>query len=175
MPWYAIYTKSRAEKKVHKALTEQGIEAYVPLQKKLKQWSDRKKWVDTPVINGYVFVKVSPKQRLQVLQTPNVVMFVRYQRQDAVIPDRQMDAMKSLLGQMDFEVEFSSDDLKQGDKMIINSGALMGLVGELVEIKGKKRVAIRIEQLGGHLNVDIPITSLERITEEQIEALEDEN
>jgi transcription antitermination factor NusG len=41
--WYALYTRSRWEKKIHEALLEKGIESYLPLQKILKQWSDRRK------------------------------------------------------------------------------------------------------------------------------------
>ena len=42
--WFAIRVKSRSEKKVYADLAEQNIEAYLPLQRKLRVWSDRKKW-----------------------------------------------------------------------------------------------------------------------------------
>ena len=56
--WYAVHVMPRWEKKVYTALLEQHIETYAPLQKRLKQWSDRKKWVEEPVIRSYVFVKI---------------------------------------------------------------------------------------------------------------------
>ena len=59
--WYAIYTRSRGEKVVAKLLKESGLEVYLPLQRKLRQWSDRKKWVEVPYINSYVFVRTSEK------------------------------------------------------------------------------------------------------------------
>ena len=41
--WLAIYTNSRAEKKVEERLIKEGIEAYCPTYTTVKQWSDRKK------------------------------------------------------------------------------------------------------------------------------------
>ena len=40
--WYAIYVKSRAEKKVALELEYNNIDYYLPLIKRLKQWSDRR-------------------------------------------------------------------------------------------------------------------------------------
>ena len=59
--WHAIYVHSRAEKKVHVELTLKGIESFLPLHRKLRQWSDRKKWVEIPLISGYVFVHITRK------------------------------------------------------------------------------------------------------------------
>ena len=56
MEWYAIYTKPRNEKKVAENLAAIGIESYCPIVTTLKQWSDRKKMVETPLIPSYVFV-----------------------------------------------------------------------------------------------------------------------
>ena len=49
--WYAVYTNSRAEKRVSDRLAEMGIETFLPLQKTLRQWSDRKKLVEKPLIS----------------------------------------------------------------------------------------------------------------------------
>ena len=47
--WYAVYTRPRFEKQVGQRLLEEGIEAYVPLIKTMRQWSDRKKVVELPL------------------------------------------------------------------------------------------------------------------------------
>ena len=56
--WFVIYTRSRFEKKIYQELLKINIESYLPLQKKLKQWSDRKKWVEEPLFRSYIFVKI---------------------------------------------------------------------------------------------------------------------
>jgi len=56
--WHVVYTRSRAEKKVYADLTAQGIECFLPVQKQLRQWKDRKKWVEMPLMPGYCFVYI---------------------------------------------------------------------------------------------------------------------
>ncbi|MBC8342565.1 MAG: UpxY family transcription antiterminator, partial [Bacteroidetes bacterium] len=67
--WYAAYTKSRNEKKVSERLSEQAVEHYLPLHKILKQWSDRKKWVEEPVFKSYIFIKIGLDDYYDVLNT----------------------------------------------------------------------------------------------------------
>src|SRR6188472_2452236 len=78
--WHAIYVKSRTEKKVGEALEARNIEAYVPVVKTMRQWSDRKKMVELPLLNGYVFVNITLKEQDVVLQTRGVVNFVRSEK-----------------------------------------------------------------------------------------------
>ncbi len=41
--WIAVYTKSRHEKVVIQELEKKKIEAYYPILKERRQWSDRKR------------------------------------------------------------------------------------------------------------------------------------
>ena len=56
MNWYVLYTKPKWEKKVAEQLQAMGIDCYCPLVMKERQWSDRKKKVEMPLFNSYVFV-----------------------------------------------------------------------------------------------------------------------
>ena len=89
--WHVIYTRSRAEKKVQLELILKDIENYLPIQKKLRQWKDRKKWVEMPLMSGYCFVHITRKEYDLVLQTNNVVSYVRFEGKAATIPDSQID------------------------------------------------------------------------------------
>lgn len=55
--WYPVYTNPRAEKKTYEQLVRKSIEVYLPLKKTLKQWSDRKKWVQEPFNLFYLFFR----------------------------------------------------------------------------------------------------------------------
>ena len=89
--WHVVYTRSRTEKKVCDELTINNIECFLPLQKKLRQWKDRKKWVEMPLMSGYCFVHVSRKEYDKVLQTNNVVCYITFEGKAAAIPDKQID------------------------------------------------------------------------------------
>jgi transcription antitermination factor NusG len=158
--WYAIYVSSRAEKKVDSELSLKGIESFVPLKKSLRKWSDRKKWVDMPLIPGYCFVKIIFKNYLPVLQTNHVVGFVRFEGQPAVIQENQIDFLKRMLKQNDYSWEITKEKLVPGKKVEIIAGPFIGMVAELIAIKGKKRVGVRIEQINNILLVDIPMEDL---------------
>ena len=57
--WFAIYVKSRCEKKVNEQLEDIGVESFLPLITRVKQWSDRKKKVEEPLFRSYLFVHIS--------------------------------------------------------------------------------------------------------------------
>ncbi|HZK96594.1 MAG TPA: UpxY family transcription antiterminator [Prolixibacteraceae bacterium] len=154
--WYAVRVKSRSEKKVNSDLAEQNIESYLPLQKKLRQWSDRKKWVEMPLISGYVFVYISRKEYEVVLKTYNVVSYVFFEGKAAIIRDADIELLKRMLGQVEVELEITVEHLKPGQMVEIISGPLCGVIGELIDFKGKNKVALRIPPLGYTVLVEAP-------------------
>lgn len=158
--WYAIRVKSRTEKKVNEELLEQGIESFLPLQRKLRIWSDRKKWVEMPLISGYVFVRISRKEYEIVLRTYNVVCYIFFEGKAAIIRDSDILILKRMLGQSELELEVTIEELKPGQMVEIMTGPLCGLVGELIDFKGKNKVALRIPPLGYTVLVEAPEKTL---------------
>lgn len=154
LTWYAVYTRSRHEKKLMELLLEKGIEAYVPLRRTLHQWSDRRKFVEEPVIRSYCFVKVNPNQYYEVLNTPGAVRYVWFSGKPAAIPDRQIAMLKIITGS-DMEVSALPDTFRPGVRVVVNAGALKGLSGELVSVSKIKKVIIRLDQLKQVLTLSI--------------------
>lgn len=151
-----IYVSSRSEKKVAERLQQEGIECYVPLKKELKQWSDRKKMVESPLINGYVFVKPSPIQRDVVLQFQGVLQYVRYNSGDAIIRDIEIEALRSIEEKGYFVNGEFSKNLNTGDQVMIQHGPFKGLYGS-VKTQAKESVYnINIEGIGYALTVMVP-------------------
>jgi transcription antitermination factor NusG len=160
--WYAIYTNPRAEKQVYTRLEELEVEAFLPLQKTIRQWSDRKKTVIKPLLSSYVFVKVVPKEFPKVYKTPGVVKFVSFEGQPVAIPQNQIDNLK-LLVNSDADIEVTTEPMEKGDNVRVMSGSLTGLTGELISFGGKKKVVVRIDRLDQNIIVTIPVTFLKKI------------
>jgi len=161
--WYAAYTRSRGEKVAEKLLLDQGIEVYLPMQRKLRQWSDRKKWVEVPYINSYIFVRTSEKEYYDILNTQGVIRYITFEGKAAAIPDWQIEAMKKIIAS-DTSVTFSEHRFRKGQMVQIESGALMGFQGEVVkDTDGKKKVILRIGQLGLSMNLHIDISQVRKI------------
>ena len=76
--WYAIYTRSRYEKKVSMELEERGLEHFLPLVPQLRNWKDRKKIVNMPIFPGYVFVNIKLSEKIRVLRANGVVRFIEF-------------------------------------------------------------------------------------------------
>ncbi len=158
--WYAVYTKPRNEKKIVKLLSEKEINAYIPLLKRLKKWSDRRKWVEDPLLKSYVFVNIDKRQYYDVLNTDGVVKYVTFGGKAVPIPEKQIDVLRRLVA-TEADIEVAPGKFKPGDRVEIRTGTLFGLSGELVEFKGKKLVLMRIEHIGQSLLVNIPAAFLE--------------
>jgi transcription antitermination factor NusG len=160
--WYAIYTHPRAEKLVHSRLIEIDIESYLPMQKTYRQWSDRKKLVEKPLLSSYVFVKVIPAHFPKVYKTIGVVKFVSFEGQPVPIPQKQIDNLRLLIDS-NADIEVTSDKLEKGDNVEVITGSLIGLTGELVKIGRRKKMIIRIDRLDQNIIVTIPVTFLRKI------------
>ena len=75
--WFAIYTRPRAEKKVKEQLLKIDIETFLPLRKELRQWKDRKKWVEVPLFTSYIFVRIQVKEYYEIIKNiRDIVKFV---------------------------------------------------------------------------------------------------
>jgi len=155
--WYALYTKPRWEKKVSALLDEKKIENYLPLQKVLKQWSDRKKWIQEPLFRSYIFVHISTDEHLPTLQTAGVVRFVAFERKAVVIPPVQIEAIKTYV-QTGEDMITETPDVKTGDRVVVIKGSLKGLEGKLVQISNKKRLRIMIEGIQQSLHIKVPLS-----------------
>ena len=93
--WIAVYTKSRHEKVVIQELEKNDIEAYCPILKERRQWSDRKRWVEFPLFRSYVFAKIELKNSLYILRTIGVHHIVKFQGNISTIPDEIIQNIKS--------------------------------------------------------------------------------
>jgi transcription antitermination factor NusG len=97
MPWYVLYTKPRQEKKVADSLNAIGISAYCPMVTVVKQWSDRKKKVQIPLINSYVFVNIENFNRDKVFIVHGIVRYLFWLGKPAVVRAIEIEALKKSL------------------------------------------------------------------------------
>ncbi len=153
--WYALYVKSRTEKKVAVELEGTGIDFYLPLEKRLKKWSDRKKWVEEPLFRSYIFVHITPKEYYKVLQTRGVVKYISFEGKAVPVPPQQIDAIKVYLSEID-PILNEDQDWEEGKEVEVMSGKLTGLRGVLIKAKGKNRVKVEIEVVGSAIILNIP-------------------
>ena len=159
--WYAVYTRSRNEKKAFEELQRKGIEVFLPLIRTLKQWSDRRKWVEEPLFRSYLFVNIKPAEYFDVLNTPGLVRYVTFEGKPVLVPQVQIDAIKYYVGSGEYLPE-EEYEYHPGDQVEVTQGPLRGLSGELLEVKGKNRMRVQIDALGKNILLTIPVGQLRR-------------
>ncbi len=160
--WYALYTKSRAEKKVAEELNRLGITNYLPIKRELRQWSDRKKWVEVPAISSYIFINIPLDRYRDVFQVNGIVAYVSHKGKAVTIPDHEMQAMKQTIdNKIAFNVEASN--IKKGEEVTITSGPLKGIKGIVQSVQGTKKLYLNISNIGYTLVVDLEDASLEKV------------
>lgn len=160
--WYVVYTKSRFEKKMKDLLDEKGITTFLPLNKVLKQRSDRKKWVEEPLFKSYLFVKISVTEFETIRFTPGFVKFVVFERAPAIIRQQEIDLIGSILKEYT-DVVLLYDNFHVNDKVVISGGLLKGSIGNIIKYKGKNRLAIKLQDLHVDAIVEVPAYLINRI------------
>ena len=145
MPWYVIYTKPRNEKKVAERLQQIGITVYCPMITMMKQWSDRKKKVQLPLLNSYVFVCLEDKEREKVFQVSGVVRYLFWLGKPAIVREEEILALQE--GLKETMTSFEVKGIKVGDLLPIRSGPFQGKEGVIEQIN-KNSLQLVLTELG---------------------------
>lgn len=161
--WKVIYTASRQEKKLAERLNKLGIPVYLPLYRKLSQWSDRKKWVDWPLFSGYLFVNPTAVQRDQVVQQTGAIAYLRYNGADAELSSKEIESIENIL-KSGYSLESCNtpDDFNIGDKALVTDGPLKGIEVDILRRNGQEEFLVSFDTLGQSIKINIPYQALKK-------------
>lgn len=157
--WFALYTRPRWEKKVAENLTRSKIENYCPINKVVRQWSDRKKIVQEPLFTSYVFVHASEKEHQQLRQVCGVVNLVYWLGKPAVIADHEIDTIKRFLSEHS-NVLLQKTPINVSDRVKVLSGPLMSYEGQVLSVKNRT-AKIMLPSLGYMMYVEVDTANVE--------------
>ena len=156
--WFAAYTCARHEKKVASQMQERGIECFLPLYHSVRRWKDRRKELDLVLFPSYVFVKLALKDRLRVLQLPGVVRFVTFNGDPAVLPARDVEALRNGLAHRLLPEQHPY--LRAGRRVKVVHGPLTGAEGFLSRWKNSTRLVISIDAIMRSIAIEIDETDV---------------
>lgn len=157
--WYIAYVGPRAEKSVRDMLQQKGYEAFAATQWELHVWKNgRRKKIEQPVITQYVFIHVTEKERLQIVEFPEIHFFLTDKASStnefgrhslATVPNAQMELLMTMLADSENRVQFTTTGFTIGeDVRVLGWGD--NITGTIVRLHGDKSryIGIRIPQLG---------------------------
>ncbi|MBN2320598.1 MAG: UpxY family transcription antiterminator [Acidobacteria bacterium] len=153
--WYALYTRSRFEKKMLGELTDRDIEVFLPMREVLSRWKDRRKRIWIPLFPGYIFVHHvnTPENRFRILNIPGAVRFVGLEGRAEPVPEEQIEYVRRFL-----EASISVDAypyIRVGSRVEVIAGPLKGIQGVLVEKRGKFRFVVQVDLIQRAISVEI--------------------
>jgi transcriptional antiterminator RfaH len=152
MNWYVVYTKPKWEKKVAERLNEMGVISYCPLITKISQWSDRKKKIEVPLFNSYVFVQIEEKNRNVIFEVTGAIRYLFWLGKPAIVKDKEIEAIQSWLAIPDaFELKLES--WQKGDKITLETGPFATQTAIVQEVKHNHYLLV-LESLGCVLKVE---------------------
>jgi len=163
--WYAARTKRNQEQIIKSKLEKLNIVNFAPFHTVLRQWSDRRKKVNVPVIPNIVFIRTDYKTSINI---PNIYgVEISYLRrlgttQHLVVPDKQMDDFILLCNSNHQITMLSNGLLRKHDKVRIIKGSLFGVEGELISDCDRKQLIVRLDGIA-HFTVNVSEEYLEKL------------
>jgi transcription antitermination factor NusG len=151
--WYALRTRSRHEKRVQEQLEARGIELFLPLVNRCRQWKDRRKQVAFPLFPGYCFARFPLSQRVVVLSTQGVVQILGNQEGAIPVPDAEIEAVRRLV---DSTLPYDPHPyLTEGMQVEVIRGPLAGLRGILLRKGARARLVIGVTLIHQGASVEL--------------------
>lgn len=147
---------------MYKGLSQKGIEAYCPLNKVKRKWSDRMKTIEEPLFKSYVFVKTSELEKTEVRFVDGVLNFVYWNGKPAVVREEEIVEIKKFLSEYE-DVQVSSIDIKPADEVMLTTGVMMGATARVLRVLSKTMVEVFIDSLGLKITAKLEKKNLTKV------------
>ena len=163
--WFVAYVRSCCEKKCAQMLAEYGYECYLPVQKEWRQWSDRRKLVDKPLLPRMIFVHCTRPERVKSMElVPYLSGYITLDGPytPAIVRDDDMERFRRFVECSGRSVTITRETLAPGDRVRVMDGPLEGIECELVSVSGTRCLATKVGLLG-NAYVELTRESLKKI------------
>jgi len=157
--WYLVYTLPKHERRICSNFVQTGIDFFFPLKKVLRQWADRKKWVEVPLFPSYIFVRVSKRDRPKVFGVRGVLKFISNDGSPTLVGENVINSIKLMLFG---NPEATNESFSAGQLLYIRSGPMAGLSGILIEKKGRYRIAMRLHAMNQTIVAEVSSEDIQR-------------
>lgn len=168
--WFVFFVQTGRENKVCEYLNQEKMFAFVPLVEDISKFARRLGREIKPMFRGYVLVESDLDGLSFIKATRELRRRNRYIIR--LLGTEHPDHMTLEQEEKEFLLSFCDDEhvvrksigVIEGDKVIINSGPLVGEESKIIKIDRHKRKAIiKIPILGDIRNIDVPLEIITKI------------
>lgn len=146
--WYVLLTTARSEKKVAERLDAMGVECFLPLERTVRMWSDRKKKVEIPLIPSVVFVRTTLAALSNFYSVSGVYSVLKEHGQPGVVREQEIENLRILVGGEQLDRNVQPEHFASGDAVEVIAGPFRGLHATAIEELGHFRLLVEVRQLG---------------------------
>lgn len=125
----------------------------------LVRWKDRNKRVLIPLFPGYLFVRIDPNDRLNVLNTRGVVCILGNHGSPVPVPLSEIESTRRLLRS---GLRFSPFPFEtEGKEVLIVRGPLEGVRGKVLHSRGSCNLILSVNLIRRSVSVEVDMNDVE--------------
>ncbi len=156
LSWFAMrdFTRPNAKQPAYKSLAQEGIEVFTPMKEQLKIKNGRRIRENVPVLHDLLFVH-STREVLDPIVSKTETLQYRYkkgvQRTPITIEEREMQQFLCAVHSSERVRYYLPGEITPdmyGQQVRIVGGALDGMEGRLLKIRGSKTKHLLVEMQG---------------------------
>ncbi len=159
--WLAAYTRAQHEVTVARQLEAKSVSFLLPTHMKTSRWSDRVRQTPAPLFPCYVFVHVSPEERVRVLQTSGVVNIVSVGGRPAPLQEEEVALLRQCAARPQAFQPHAF--LQIGQRVRVKQGPFAGWEGVLTGRKNASRLVVSLQQIMQSVAVDLAGADVEAV------------
>ena len=158
--WFVLHVKPRCEKKVFSFLQAYGYFRYLPTYRKTRIVQRRKVHTSLPLFPGYVFTRLLPEERMEILRTNLIVrtIFVNYPREMV----HQLRQIARAAKSSQKELRAIRSTFRVGDYIRVKYGPFAGVEGYIRREGAKATLCMNIDILGASVEVALSPADIEK-------------
>ena len=161
--WFVLHVKPRTEKKVVTYLHRYRCFHHLPVYIKVTKVQRRKVRRELPLFPGYVFTRLSPDERLMMLQTNLLVRTIYVHRPREMI--HQLRQISHAARGMP-EMRTLKHLYKEGELVRVKYGPLRGTEGYVKREGAHATLCLNVEILGASVEVSVSPADIEKVDPE---------
>ena len=157
-PWHVLHVVANHEKQVARHLSIRSVEHYLPLYTERSRWTDRTVTLERPLFMGYVFVHLTPQNKLPLISTPGVIRLLGHS-DSGIVTSEEVSRIRQ--GLESGCVLRPHPNVHVGMPVRVREGAFAGVEGIVTQLRQRCKVIISLAAAKQSFSLEADLADVE--------------